>query len=62
VNLSDLELYKIRYVSCNCGKTYWLKDGPGKVKCGYCGSVYSKEDVTLCKISQADNYSPNNIA
>jgi len=62
VNLSDLELYKTRYISCKCGKTYWLKDSPGTVRCGYCGSVYSEEEVILCKISHSDNYEPNNVA
>jgi len=63
VNLSDLELYKTRYVPCSeCGKTYWLKDGPGTLRCGYCSTVYSEEEVILCKISQADNYSPNDVA
>jgi hypothetical protein len=61
-NLSDLERNNIRYVPCKCGKTYWVKDGPGTVRCGYCGAIYSEEEVTLCKISQPDNYSPDNAA
>lgn len=60
--MSDLELCKTRYIPCKCGKTYWLKDGPDTVRCGYCASVYSEEEVTLCKIPCSDNYSPDNIA
>jgi hypothetical protein len=58
----DLELDYFRYIPCHCCRTYWVKDSPGKLRCGYCGAVYSEEEVTLCKIFQPDNYSPDNIA